>query len=1056
MNKKMYYLKNLLFPCLLLGSAHTGFSSTAGFAATSQESLLFNSVSKTGTTTGNALNIGYTMPEAQQGVTVSGRVLDENGSGLPGVTVMLKSTITGTSTDIDGNYSLAAPGGKGTLVVSFVGYQTQEIDINNRASINISLAPDAKALDEVVVVGYGTQSQRNITGAVQTVKAQEFADMPVPQVAQKLQGRLAGVQILQTTGRPGEGMSVRVRGQASATAGNQPLYVVDGFPISGDISTLNPDEIETISVLKDAASTSMYGSRASNGVVIVTTKRAKSGQTSVGVNSFYGVQAIPSRGVPEVMNAREFAQFMQDVYTENNRTVPEIYQNPSQYGEGTDWYGLLTRTAPIQNHSVTFNAGGEKFSTSAVLGYFDQQGVILNTGFKRFSARLNSEYRFNDKVRVGVNIAPSISNTSGRPTDGGPFTNTGGMLTSALLASPLAPAVNPDGSLPITAMTPGMLNVPNWYRVALEADGTNRVNRLLSNAFLEYEVAKGLVLKTSLNGELGQTFFKNFVPSTSGNVNQALPRASGDLTLNNNQFYTWLSENTATYQKEVGDHFFEGLVGYTGQKFRNDISNVVATNFANDRVRTLSAATTFAPTSAVEEWTLLSYLARLTYNYKGKYLFTASVRRDGSSRFGTDNKWGNFPSVSAGWVVSDENFMQGIGAVSFLKLRTSYGITGNNNIGNYPSFAQVNSINSGASNNYVFNNTLAPGNNVVSLGNTTLGWERTVQFDIGFDLGLLNDRLFLGYDYYTKNTDGLLFQVPVPVHTGFPNFYANIGEFKFWGHEFTLTSRNTVGTFKWTTDFNISFNRNKVMQLGTANAALGGGTNRNITMVGQPIGMLWGYVADGVYMNQADFDNSPKFQTSTVGAVKMRDVDGDGVITVDDRTIIGNPNPDFIFGMTNTFGWKNFDLSIVASGSYGNDIMNTSLEYINNLDGVFNVTKAVANRWKSEQDPGDGVHPRVLAGTTGLFRNANSLWVTDGSFLTVKNISLGYNLPQNLIKHVRSLRVYGSIQQALVITRYEGSNPEVNSGGENPLAQGLDLGAYPVPRTFTLGLNVGF
>ncbi|WP_206684016.1 SusC/RagA family TonB-linked outer membrane protein [Pontibacter beigongshangensis] len=1055
MKKKMYYLKNLIFPCLLLGSAHAGFSRSGPDAWLSQESLLLSSALRAEKGAVDFPNIRYTEVAPQQGVTVTGRVLDEAGNGLPGVTVMLKGTTQGTSTDLDGNYSLSVPGGSGTLVVSFVGYTSQEIAINNRASVNISLAPDAKALDEVVVVGYGTQSQRNITGAVQTVKSEEFTDLPVPQVAQKLQGRLAGVQILQTTGRPGEGMTVRVRGQASASAGNQPLYVVDGFPISGDISTLNPDEIETISVLKDAASTSMYGSRASNGVVIVTTKRARSGQTTVGLNSFYGVQQIPSSAVPEVMNAREFAQYMKEVHEENKRAVPEIYQNPSQYGEGTDWYDLLTRTASIQNHSVSFNAGGEKFSTSAVLGFFDQQGVIINTGYKRFSARLNSEYRFNDRVRVGVNIAPTVANTSGRPTDGGPFTNTGGMLTSALLASPLAPAVNPDGSLPITAHTPGMLNVPNWYRVAREADGTNRNNRLLSNAFLEYEVLKGLVLKTSINAELGETFFKNFVPSTSGNVNQALPRASGDLTLSNNKFFTWLSENTATYSKEIGDHSVEVLGGYTAQKFRADISNVTATNFPNDLVRTLSAATSFVPTSSLEEWSLLSYLGRLNYNYKGKYLFSASLRRDGSSRFGSNNKWGNFPSVSAGWIVSDESFMQDLSAVSFLKLRTSYGLAGNFNIGNFTYFEQVSSTNSGTSNNYVFNNALAPGNNIVSLANPNLGWERTSQFDIGFDLGLFDDRIFLGYDYYTKTTDGLLFQVQVPTHTGFSSLIANIGEFQFWGHEFTLSTRNLVGDFKWNSDFNISFNRNEVMQLGTANAALGGGTSRNITMVGQPIGMLWGYVADGVYMNQADFDNSPKFQTSTVGAVKMRDVNGDGVITVDDRTIIGNPNPDFIFGFTNNFAWKNFDLSIVASGSVGNDIMNTSMEYINNLDGVFNVTKDVANRWRSEENPGDGVHPRVLAGTTGLFRNANTLWVTDGSFLTVKNISLGYNLPQNLIKHVRSLRVYGSIQQALVLTKYKGSNPEVNAGGENPLAQGLDLGAYPVPRTFTIGVNLG-
>jgi TonB-dependent starch-binding outer membrane protein SusC len=1006
------------------------------------------------------LLLSITMLQAMaQGRAVTGRVVSQKeGFGLPGVSVIVKGTALGTTSDADGRYTLSVPE-NATLVFSYIGYSTQEVAVGNRSVVEINMAVDAKSLEEVVVVSYGTQTQRNITGAVQTIKAQELADIPVPQMAQKLQGRLAGVQILQTTGRPGEGMSVRIRGQASVSAGNQPLYVVDGFPISGDISTLNPDEIETITVLKDAASTSLYGSRASNGVVIVTTKRAKLGQTSVTANAFYGIQQIPQRGIPEVMNAQEFAQYMKEVYEENKRTVPAEYQNPSQYGEGTNWYKQLIQTAPIQNYSVTLNAGGDRFRTAAVLGYFEQEGTVINTNFKRFSLRLNSEYQLTDKVRIGVNLAPTLSNFSGRPTDGGPFTSaTGGMLTSSLLASPLAPAVNPDGSLPITAVSPGMLQIPNWYRVAMEADANDRNNRLLSTAYLEYEVIKGLMLKTSINAELGQRHFNNFVPSTSGNVNQLLPRPSGNLIVNNNQFYTWLSENIATYQKEFGDHHFDAMAGFTSQYLRNDISNVAATNFPNDRVRTLSAATAFNPTSEVQEWSLLSYLARLNYNYQGKYLLSASMRRDGSSRFGTDNKWGNFPSVSAGWVVSDENFMQGFNQnqLSLVKLRGSYGYTGNNNIGNYSYFANVGSSNIGMTNNYAFNNSLAAGNNVTTLANSTLGWEMTRQLDLGIDVGLFRNRLSLGYDYFTKVTDGLLFNVQVPTYTGFSNFQTNIGEFKFWGHEFTVSSQNLVGNFRWTTDFNISFLRNRVEKLGTANAFLGGGTSRNITMVGQPIGMLWGYIHDGVYRNQADFDNSPKFQTSNVGTVKMRDVNNDGVITVDDRAIIGNPNPDFIYGIVNNFAYKKFDLSIVASGAYGYDIMNTAMEYTNNLDGVFNVTKSVANRWKSEQNPGDGIHPRTLAGTTGLFRNANSTWISDGSHLTIKNISLGYTLPTNTIRHVNNMRVYASIQQALVLTRYQGTNPEVNFGGENPLAQGLDLGAYPVPRTFTIGVNFGF
>ena len=993
---------------------------------------------------------------AQSG-TITGFVRDEKGQPLSGVSVLVQGTTAGATTNAEGRFTITAPA-KAVLLFSLVGHEAQTVQVGDQLTLDIRLVPSQQEMSNVVVVAYGNTTKRTTTGAVQMVNARELKDLPVPQLAQKLQGRLAGVQILQTTGRPGEGMSVRIRGQASISAGNQPLYVVDGFPITGDINTLNPDEIETISVLKDAASTALYGSRATNGVVIITTKRARSGQTSIGFNTFYGVQQVPQKGMPDMMNAQEFAQFKKEWYVENNRAVPAEFQNPEQYGEGTNWYKMLTRTAPMQNHTLTLTAGKDKFSTSAVLGMFNQDGVLINSNFKRFSLRINSDYRFSDRLHLGVNLAPNYAITTGRSTDGSPFStgSTGGLIQNAIISSPLAPAILPDGSLPLTATSPDMFPNPNWYRVAKEADATTKNSSLLSTAFLEYEAMKGLTLRTSLNAELGQTTFNYFSPSTSGGWNTAPPRASGDMTLNSNQFYTWLNENTINYKRVLGQHNVDVLGGYTVQKFRGDMSNIVATNFPNDNVRTLSAATTFVPTSDIQEWSLVSYLARFNYNYKGKYLFSASLRRDGSSRFGSENKWGNFPSVSAGWVVSDENFMTGLKPVSFLKLRASYGETGNNNIGNYTHYASVSANNSGASNNYSFNNTLVPGNTVTTLANTTLGWEKTKQLDAGVDIAIFKNRISFTYDFYTKTTSGLLFNVPVPTYTGFANFTANIGEFRFWGHEFTLSTQNLVGRLRWNTDLNISFNRNRVEKLGTGNAFLGGGTSRNITKVGEPIGMLWGYVHNGVYVNQRDFENSPRFQTSTVGAVKMKDVNGDGVITVDDRTIIGNPNPDFIFGIINNFSYNNFDLSIVASGSYGNDIMNTTLETINNLDGVFNVTKAVANRWRSEQNPGDGIHPRTLGGTTGLFRNANSHWVSDGSFLTIKNITLGYSLPVTNRKYVSNLRVYTSIQQALVMTGYKGSNPEVNTGGANPLTQGLDNTAYPVPRTFTLGVNIGF
>lgn len=987
---------------------------------------------------------------------VKGDIVNMHRQPMAGVSIQLEGADISVSSDGNGNFSIPLTAEQGRLTFSSVGYITQTITVSAGEQIQVELTENMGQLDEVVVLGYGSQSQRKVTGAVQTVDATALADLPVSQLSQKLQGRLAGVQIQQMNGRPGSGMSVRIRGQASVSAGNQPLYVVDGFPITGDISHINPDEVETITVLKDAASTSLYGSRASNGVVMVTTKKAVAGDVQVGLNAFYGVQSLPNRGRPDMLNANEFAQYMKELHEDNNRTVPDEYLDPSQYGVGTDWFNEITQVAPIQNYSVTIGGAGEKFSANGVLGYFGQEGVVINSGFKRFSARLNADYKVNENIKFGLNLAPMHSIYNGAQTEGGPFTSpNSGLMTSALVASPLIQAVNPDGSMPILGSSPGMLPTANWYRVAQETDLADKNTALISSAFVEIGFLQNFTFKSSLNAELGNRFFNQFVPSTSGNMNVALPRASGDLIQQKNAFSTWLSENILTYTKQINKHHVDVTGGFTAQAYRSDFSDIRATNFANDQVRTLSAATTFVPQSEIQEWRLLSYLGRVNYDFAGKYLLSASIRADGSSRFGVDNRWGTFPSVSLGWVISDEPFMERFRSVSFMKFRSSFGVTGNNNIGNYTYFANVGSAGSLTSNNYVFNNQIAQGNNVTTIENRTLGWEITKQFDMGLDISLFNNRLTFGYDYYNKTTDGLLFNVDLPSFTGYSSFQTNIGTFKFWGHEFLVSSKNTTGAFRWGTDLNISFLRNRVEKLGTANAFLGGGTSRNITMVGEPIGMLWGYVHDGVYMNQADFDNSPTFQTSAVGSVKMRDVNGDGEITVDDRTIIGNPNPNFVFGVTNNFSYKTFDLSILAAGSVGNDIMNTALEYTGNLDGVFNVSRDALHRWRSEGSRGNGLWPSTLAGTTGLFRNSNSLWVTNGSYLAIKNITLGYRLPpSNWAPTLKNLRLYASVQNAFVFTAYQGFNPEVSTGGDNPLSQGLDQGAYPVPRVITFGLNM--
>jgi TonB-linked SusC/RagA family outer membrane protein len=988
---------------------------------------------------------------------VNGRVLTaDNNTGLPGVNVSVKGTSTGTITDANGDYSLTAPDEKATLVFSFIGYVTQQVALNNRTTINISLAPDTKSLNEVVVVAYGTQKRADVTGSVATVSASEIKDIPVTQFAQKLQGKTPGVQILQTTGVPGAGMSIRIRGAASISGSSQPLYVVDGFPIVGDISNINPDEIETFSILKDASSTALYGSRAANGVVLVTTKRAAEGRSTVSFNAYYGVQQVPQRGRPDMMNAQEFAQYMNEVYQEKIRlgqatSIPTEYQNPAQYaGKGTDWYDLLLRDAPIQNYSLSLTSSKDKLSTAATVGYISQDGVLLNSNYKRYSVRLNSDYKVNDKVTIGVNIAPSYATNEAPNADGNIFG--GGIIQSAIATSPLAPAINPDGSLPLTATSTGLFPNPNWYNVVQLVKNSNRVGRIISNAYGSLEILKDLNFKSSINIDYTNQQFNNFTPSTSGSLFSAPPVQTRASQLDN-VFYSWLTENTLTYKRSFSNHNLDALVGYTAQKFRQDFSNVSATGFANDKVQTLNAGTQFSPSYDLQEWSLVSFVSRLNYNYKGKYLLSASFRRDGSSRFAPNTKYGNFPAVSAGWNVSDEVFMTKMPLISTLKLRAGYGLNGNFNIGNYGYIART-----GAT-NYPFNNALVNGTTVSNIGNNNLGWEKSAQFDIGADIGLLKGRVFLTYDYFYKTTTDMLFNVGVPRESGFATITDNVGKFEFWGHEFAVSTQNLTGKLKWSTDFNITFIRNNVLNLGPYDPALprSDANGPNITQIGSPIGSFYGYKFLGVYKTQADFDASPKYlgtdSPSMVGTVKYADINGDGVITVADKTIIGNPNPKGIFGMTNNLSYGNFDFSMVIAGQYGSEIQNRTLEYIQNLDGVFNVTKDVGRRWKSEQDPGDGIHPRAVV-STPLARNTNSRWVTDGSYLTIKNITLGYTIPLPKNNYLRSVRAYGSMQQAYVFTSYKGANPEVNDSGTNGLTQGIDYTSYPVPRTISFGVNV--
>ena len=998
---------------------------------------------------------------SQELLKLSGIVSDSsNGSPLVGVTVTVQGTAKATKTNNAGVFNLEAPKGA-TLVFSFTSYKSQTVVVNDDKDINISLGAVSQNLSEVVVVSYGTQKKRELTGAISNINAREVKDLPVPHIGQKLQGKLAGVQINQNTGQPGANMAIRIRGAASINAGNNPLIVVDGFPIESGLNTIDPDMIESISVLKDAAASSLYGSRAANGVLLITTKQAKAGQRSIQFTSYVGVQSVSNRGKPDLMDAREFAQFKKEYYEDAAKYegytggVPAQYQNPESIdpSKGTDWFDVLLRKALMHNYSLSLSSGSKYVRSVVGVSYNNQDGVMINQRSSRFTASSNNTFYASDKLTFGLNAGITYQIDNITPNLG----NGRNIIQVAYLSDPALKYKNDDGTYPIGFAPPGMFSTPNYYNVLMQTVNPNKALTLIGNAYGSYKIIDGLEFKSSINVNMNNTTNRQFRPSTI--LGGPQPAASASAAYNTSAFTSWMTENTLTYTKQFAQkHNLEAFVGYTAQKVTFETSGINGSNFPGDYIEWLNVAATRIGTVTANDYSVLSYIGRINYNYDGKYIISAALRRDGSSRFGSNNRYGTFPSISAGWVVSDENFMKAIPVINFLKLRGSWGKVGNNNIGNYTYLAGINQA------NYVFNNQLASGSALNGIGNANLTWETTAGYDIGLDVSLFNNRISFAYDYYYKKTDGLLYGIDIPVQSGFSTITSNIGRFDFWGHEFSIDTRNLTGKLTWNTSFNISFNRNIVKSLGTNNAPIGGYQeywDDNRTAVGQQIGMFYGYINTGVYMTQQEWETQPHNATSMVGTARFADISGpdgkpDGKIDANDRTWIGNPNPDFLYGMTNTLEYKNFDLSVVIAGSVGNDIADDAFQSTENLDGVFNVRKGVVNRWRSEEDPGDGIYPRTRAGTTADFRNFTTRQVFSGDYLAVKNITLGYRVPLSNTATIKSVRVYFTTQNPFMFTKYPGMNPEIGLNGLDGLRLGRDFTAFPIARIYTLGVNVQF
>ena len=1010
-------------------------------------------------------------PVPQQPGNISGHIVDEKGGPLPGATLKVLETGQTIQTDPNGNYTLSLKPGNYTIEVSYISFLTQSITgvtvkEGKTTALSFSMKPADNQLSEVVV-SYGKQRLKDVTGAIATIDATQLQDMPVGQFAQQLQGKIAGVQIAQTSGQPGRGMGFIIRGAASFYSSNQPLFVIDGTPITGSINNINPAEIESFSFLKDASATALYGSRAANGVVLITTKHAKPGDSKIDFSTYYGIQKIPTGKLPKMMTAREFATFMKERGEDGLKYEPgytiaadyhAAYDNPEQYGEGTNWFDLLTRSAPIQSYDLTVQSAREHSSSTVIAGYQEQQGVVINNGTRLFSLRFNQDFTSaNNKLKVGFNLAPSyrMDHNNRLSSDG-----VGGYFERFFEASPLISPYNPDGTYIRNVASPGMVAYINPLATYELTNDDYNTTRILGNGYLNYEFLPGLTVKTNLGVDKGAEMRKYF---QAGLVTGTQGQTTGTSSSVDNG--SWTAEGNLTYNKTFAkNHSIDALVGYSAQQFSTYSNTLTGLGFTSDDIEYLGAATSVTGSSGAGSYALLSAIARINYAYNGRYLLSAAVRRDGSSKFGINKQWGSFPSVSAGWIVTDEGFMKNVRGIDFLKLRASYGITGNNFFaGNYDSQATIGTY------YYNFNNVITQGQTINRLPNQELRWERNKQLDLGLELGILNNRINFTYDYYRKLTDGLIQQRAIPTSSGFSQIIFNVGELKMWGHEFSVSSKNLIGNFKWNTNLSLSFDRNLITNLVDP-----GFIRRNVTVssdyfrqqVGHHLGEFYGFVFEGLYKDAADLANSAKYLStpakpngnSDIGTIKVKDINGDGVIDdVNDRTFIGDPTPTFTGGMVNNFKYKNFDLTVDMTFSVGGKILNAAKwAYQTNMDGSRILLAAAADRWRSEENPGSGIYPRTKSGTTGIGRSVNTQWIEDGSYLAAKNISLGYTIPvKNLM--LKNLRVFASVQQAFVITGYSGMNPETNVGGSDPtLGVGVDENAYPIPRTFSLGISTTF
>ncbi|MEG0647201.1 MAG: TonB-dependent receptor [Bacteroides sp.] len=1092
---------------------------------TTQSKLYFNKTNRTIAVSKQPS--GEIVQQKQKSKAISGVVIDESGEPIIGASILVEGTSIGTITNIDGRYSLADVPESAQLTVSYIGYKSIALSAKDKSLATITLHEDSKALDEVVVVGYGVQKKRDVTTAIASIRSSDMKGQPVTSMAEAMVGKMPGVQVSQSTGAPGSSLQIKVRGTGTITAGTSPLYVVDGVPLAKEqLNTFNMNDVESIEVLKDASSSAIYGSRGSNGVVLITTKKGKEGKSTVSYNGYYGFQTVSKQ--IDMLNAYEYADLVNDsrnntyvdkmqsinnkLITQNkpvlnfnikdnnavrlantgndyNTIIPrEIlpYLNGEKGLTDTNWQDEIFRTAGMQNHSVSVAGGSSKVKYYASVDYLKQDGVIINSDFTRYGARFNLDVT-EGIFTFGLAFNPSVTIENAVNADGAYNSDGGGIIASALHSAPIFSVYNADGTFNFaqnawspdteTIMPDGSVRIGNsqtqvWNPVALallQKDQT-KASRMFGNIYGEVALLPSLKYRANFGMDIYNNSQDTFRPSTLPISNTAgNPESVPEATSKTAKLYNWLFEQTLSFNKEYKGHSLNALAGWTMQYQRDESNYAFANGFITNGIPTLNAGTVTRGNSHASEWALLSGLARVQYNYLGRYMLSGAVRADGASRFGKDNRWGWFPSVSAGWRMTEEAFMKSLTFIDDLKLRASYGLTGNFRIPNYGAQGEVGYY------SYVLGGSspqLIKGAAPSSMPNPGLRWEKTAQVNVGFDASFFHNRLTLGLDLYNSNTYDLLLNVPVPMTTGYDTRLENIGKVNNKGVEFNIATSHQMGDFNWTVYFNISKNINEVKELGPGNAdIISSGSVSNayfITRVGEAIGSYYLPVVEGVFLNQAEVDATLHYKDSPTnygladtkpGDFKYKDVNGDGILDISDtdRAIVGNYMPDFTYGFGATLAWKGVDFGITFQGVYGNEILNLSRRYFYNHEGNMNNYKGALDRWKSETDTGSGMNVRANRVSKGQNGTTSTWHVEDGSYLRIKNFSLGYTLPANWIRkaYLQSARIYCSVQNPFTFTKYEGYNPEV-SNRSAATTNGEDYGVYPLARTTSIGVNLTF